>query len=112
MLRASSESHEESVDLSAVMQGDVDSGITFGTELVAFAEAIVGRDSVAIEMARNQLLAVASATQMIEAAGITSNFQRMVRIANSTGIGLGHAEQPTADLRASLGIDRFRHHDR
>ena len=112
MLRASSESHEEVVDLNALMQGDVDSGITFGAELVAFAEAIVSRDSSAIEKARNQLLATASVIQMIEAAGVASNFQRMVRIANATGIGLGRAEQPTADLRASLGIDRFRHHDR
>jgi hypothetical protein len=111
MLRVSSESRNESVDLNALMQGGVDSGIAAGAELIAFAEAIVRRDPIRIEHARTQLLAVASVAQMIEAAGVASNFQRMVRIANGTGIGLGHAEDPTADLRASLGIDQFRHHD-
>ena len=111
MLRASSESHSETVDLSAIMSGEVDSGIEHGAELVGFAETVVAREPAAIESARRQLLDAAGAPAMLDAAGVVSNFQRMVRIANATGIGLGHAQQSTADLRASLGIDRFRHDD-
>ncbi len=111
MLRASSESHSETVDLNAVMEGGVDSGIVNGRELVAFAEAIVAREANGVARAREQLLKVVNEAQMIDAAAIASNFQRMVRIANATGIGLGRAELATEELRESLGINAFRHHD-
>lgn len=111
MLRASSESHSETVDLTAIMSGDVDSGIEHGAELVGFAETVVAREPAAIESARQRLLEAAGVPAMLDAAGVVSNFQRMVRIANATGIGLGHAQQSTADLRASLGINKFRHNE-
>ena len=44
---------------------------------------------------------------MIDAAGVASHFQRMVRIADATGITLGDVEAVTADLRSELGIDAF-----
>jgi len=48
---------------------------------------------------------------VVDAAGVISNFQRMVRIADATGIGLGVFEVPSADMREALGINAFRHHD-
>ena len=39
--------------------------------------------------------------------GVASNFERMVRIADSTGIELGHLlEQASADVRTALGLER------
>ena len=44
---------------------------------------------------------------MVDAAGVASNFERMVRIADSTGIELGDLlEQATADVRTVLGLER------
>ena len=44
---------------------------------------------------------------MVDAAGVVSNFERMVRIADSTGIELGDLlEQATADVRTVLGLER------
>lgn len=44
---------------------------------------------------------------MIDAAGVASNFERMVRIADSTGIELGDLlEQASADVREALGLER------
>ena len=41
------------------------------------------------------------------AAGVASNFERMVRIADSTGIELGDLlEQASADVRTALGLER------
>jgi hypothetical protein len=111
MLRASSQQNDETVDVSAVMDGNVVSGIEHGRELVAFAEAVVARDTSAITLARDGLVGVAGVPVMVDAAGVISNFQRMVRIADATGIGLGSFEAPTAELRESLGIETFRHHD-
>ena len=111
MLRASSEQHDEDVTLEAVMQRDAQSGVDYGKELVAFVEAVVARDHDAIETARNQLAQVAGINATVDTAGVISNFQRMVRIADSTGIGLGNFETVTEDIRHSLGIESFRHHD-
>ena len=39
--------------------------------------------------------------------GVASNFERMVRIADSTGIELGDLlEQASADVRDALGLER------
>jgi len=45
---------------------------------------------------------------MIEAAAVASNFQRMVRIADATGIPLGEGlESRSREVRADLNLDRF-----
>ena len=41
MLRASVEANSETVDLNAIVDGSVSSGIEHGAELTAFAEALV-----------------------------------------------------------------------
>jgi hypothetical protein len=106
MLRASSQKNDDTVNLQAVMDGR-DSGIQYGAELLKFAEAVVARDVGEIVNARKALIDAAGAEVMIDAAGVISNFQRMVRIADSTGIGLGGFEAPTAELRSELGIEAF-----
>ena len=108
MLRASSETHEQSINLEAVMDGSNAGEIVYAVELAAFAEAIVGTDETRISDSREALVACAGDEVMIDAAGIASNFQRMVRIADSTGIALGDFEQPTSSIRESLGINEFR----
>ena len=111
MLRASSEQHDEDVTLDAVMQRDAQSGIEHGDEPVAFVEAVVARDHEAIDTARVKLAEVAGNDATVDTAGVISNFQRMVRIADSTGIGLGNFETVTEDIRHSLGIEAFRNND-
>jgi len=108
MLRASSETHEQLINLKSVMDGSNAGDIEHGVELAAFAEAIVAADQSQIASARNELVTCAGDEVMIDAAGIASNFQRMVRIADSTGIALGDFEQPTSSIRESLGINEFK----
>ena len=110
MLRASIETHGQQVDLNVLMHGGQAEEIEFNRELTAFSEAIVGEDAEDIAAARSQLVAVAGSEVMIDAAGVASNFQRMVRIADSTGIELGDdaAIEATAELRESLGINSFK----
>ncbi len=107
MLRASSETHDESINLEAVMAGGAAGEIEFATELLAFAEAIVSGEDHTIAIARDQLVKTAGQDVMVDAAGVASNFQRMVRIADSTGIVLGPMAEVTSDLRESLGINSF-----
>lgn len=111
MLRASSQKLGETADLVAVMDGSVGSGIPCGAELVAFVEAVISRDALRIANAREALVVAAGPQAMVDAAGVISNFERMVRIADATGIGLGNFDQATVEIRDSLGIEAFRHHD-
>ena len=113
MLRESSESHEQSVNLEAIMSGKDAGDISHAAELVGFAEAIVKSSKAsdgdaAVKTARDRLLLAAGAEVVVDAAGVVSNFQRMVRIADSTGIVLGPWEESSRELRGELGIDEFR----
>ena len=77
-----------------------------GAELVAFAEAIVtGAQTLA--QSRAAVVEALGPEAMVDEAGVASNFERMVRIADSTGIELGDLlEQASADVRDALGLER------
>ena len=110
MLRASIEYQGKEADLRAVTEGSKggESGVPHGDELVAFAEAAVGGDAAALRSSRDALRDVAGSAAVVDAAGVIGNFQRMVRIADSTGIPL---DAPTAalseDFREDIGLDDF-----
>lgn len=77
-----------------------------GATLVAFAEAIV-TGSEALAATRTAVVEAMGPATMVDAAGVASNFERMVRIADSTGIELGDLlEQASADVRDALGLER------
>jgi len=106
MLRGSSESSGETVNLDAIVAGRaVDSQVSGGRELIRFTDAILS-DPKDLEGARQALVSVLGEVQMVDAAGVVGNFQRMVRIADSTGIPVdGRMAQMSADLRTQLALD-------
>ena len=110
MLRASVEAGGDSVDLRAVM-GGVDSGanrVPNGDALIAFAEAVVSGHDDAIARARRELVERVGPEAFVDACGVVANFERMVRIADSTGIPLdAPVAAVTVDIREQLGIDEF-----
>lgn len=110
MLRASVEANEGEVDLRAISEGARDDsvGVAHAAELTAFAEAAVRGDPAAIAAARDTLRAKAGSDAVVDAAGVIGNFERMTRIADSTGIALDAAPQLAShDFRAALGLERF-----
>ncbi|MCP5067519.1 MAG: hypothetical protein GY946_13220 [bacterium] len=109
LLRAGGEMTGNAVDLSVVTGGDVsDSGVEYAAELVRFAEAIVGGDEAEIAPTREALRQVVGDAGTIDAAAVAGNFQRMVRIADGTGIPLDvPVKLVSADLREQLGIDAY-----
>jgi hypothetical protein len=111
LLRASSEKAEREVDLGVVTGGARDGaggGVPQGELLIAFAEATVETDDAALARARQSLLAALGPAALVDAAAVTSNFERMVRIADATGIPLdAPLAAITIDLRRDLGIDRY-----
>ncbi len=110
MLRVSAQSTETNVDLQAV-NGDAQAaaqGIEYGAELLRFAEAVPGNDQLALAAARQQLLDAAGPAVVVDAAAVAANFQRMVRIADSTGIPIDDTSAELGQgVRAELGLERF-----
>ncbi len=89
MLSLSAELSQTSVDIRLIDSGATEAdggGVSFAGELVRFAEALVSRDPGSLNEARASLLHVAGPEVLVEAAAVAANFQRMVRIADATGI--------------------------
>ena len=112
MLRASSQTHGETVSLEAIMDPDVDSGVPSGELLVRFAQAASTWDCGELEALRGDMVGGLGEGGLVDAAGVASNFERMVRIADATGIELdASTDADTADLRRGLDIDALRRAD-
>ena len=78
-----------------------------GPELLAFAAAIVEGDEETLARTRAAVSETLGPQAMVDAARVASNFERMVRIADSTGVELGELlEQASADVRAALRLER------
>jgi hypothetical protein len=87
------------------------SGVEHGTVLLAFAEAMVGEDEDALTHVRHAVIEVMSPAAMVDAAGVASNFERMVRIADATGIPLDARMQVLSqEVRDALHLERFTVH--
>ncbi len=112
MLRASSKVTGDAVDLQAITGGDAsNTGVEHGDLLIAFAEAAFAapdEHDTKLAAARDQLLAAAGREALVDSAAVVGNFQRMVRIADGTGIPLdSQMNALTAGLREDLGIDQY-----
>jgi len=84
------------------------SGIEYGTELLAFADAMVGEDDEALTHVRHAVIEALSPGAMVDAAGVASNFERMVRIADATGIPLDARMQTLSqEVQDTLYLERF-----
>ncbi|MFT7688134.1 MAG: hypothetical protein ACI9FB_003494 [Candidatus Azotimanducaceae bacterium] len=108
MLRESSKLEGADVDLQ-VLGGHTGSGdLPAEAELLAFAETALMFDVSATKTAREKLVEVIGYDAMIDSACIIANFQRMVRIADGTGIPLDTpVAMVTAGIREELGINAF-----
>ena len=107
MLRVSMKQTERDIDIH-VINGESDgvADVPFANELTGFAEAVASFDEDSLGIARAKLLDAAGPEVLVDAAGVAGNFQRMVRIADSTGIpldernvALSHGMLKDLDLR-------------
>ncbi len=110
MLRASIEYSGSDAELGGIAEGAKagDMGIPHGERLTAFADAAVAGDPAALATARDALREAAGSKAVVDTAGVIGNFQRMVRIADGTGIPLdGVVDTMSSDFREDLGLDSF-----
>lgn len=84
------------------------SGVEHGNLLIAFAEAMVGDDDTTLTHARHAAIEGLSPEALVDAAGVASNFERMVRIADATGIQLDERMAILSqEVREVLHLERF-----
>lgn len=96
------------IELEAVIDGGSDGNVEHGDLLTGFAEAIVGRDQAQIASARGALITAMGEAATVDAAGVASNFQRNVRIADGTGIPLDEGlEGFSGQTREQLDLNRW-----
>ena len=110
MLRESIELTGGSIDFDGLTDPSCNEirGVPNSRELLQLADACLGDDSAALVAARQALVDKMGSAAMIDTAGVISNFQRMVRIADATGIPSdGPMQVMSEDLREQLGINRY-----
>ncbi|ETX05485.1 MAG: hypothetical protein ETSY2_22680 [Candidatus Entotheonella gemina] len=98
------------VDLSAVTANDIQaaSGVAHSDVLLAFADAIVAADDRVLQHTRHGVLEAMGPEAMVDSAGVASNFERMVRIADATGIPLDdRMAKASKEVRETLELERF-----
>ena len=94
--------------MRAVTGEGTGTGVPSGDALAAFADATVANDAERIGAARERVLDALGPEATVDAAAVIGNFQRMVRIADSTGIPVdGMMAEATAEVREQLGLNRL-----
>ena len=89
LLRESGSASGAEVNARALADPAIESGVPHGRALLEYASAVVGRDDTRLSHAREALRAEMGDAGVADAAAVASNFERMVRIADSIGIELG-----------------------
>lgn len=110
MLRESISLDDQAPDLTALTDPDCRAipGIAHSDLLIALADAFMGGDAAALAAAREALATALGEAAMVDAIAVAANFQRMVRIADGTGIPSDSAMLVMAgDLPRDLGLDRY-----
>lgn len=108
LLRESGHIKGTPVNMNALTNPEVDSGVPDGDVLIAFTNAVAGTDPAALDAARSALEDRMGPNATVEAALIAANFSMLDRIANAIGIPMeGPFVEGTADFREDIGINAF-----
>jgi hypothetical protein len=91
-----------------LVQENLDIGVLGGSELISFAEALIGADKLALDKARAELKTILGQDSVTAASAVAANFSKNDRIAN--GLGIPHNQmmlKATKDVRQQLDLDKY-----
>jgi len=89
MLRASCESLKIDIDMRVVVDASSTCAVTHYRELIAFTDALLSQDRLALEQTREQLRKVVGDAGVARAAAVAGNFQLMNRALDTVGATFG-----------------------
>lgn len=108
-LRECGQLNNRDYNIEAVVRPELDIGVEGGDELLAFADAILGKDVNALNETRNALSRRLGPAAVSAASIIAADFSKNDRIANGLGIPLeSDSLAPSAEFREQLGINDYR----
>jgi len=110
MLRESINVKENAVDLEGLTDASCKEvpGIPHSKILLEFSDVFMTRDAQALAEVRDRLAQEMGLEAVVAAVGVASNFQRMDRIADATGLRSDDQIQAMQqDLVDQLGLDRY-----
>lgn len=91
------------VNIAAINENSVDSGVSFGAELLAFTDAVISRDKSEIAATSEAVAKHLGPEGVVDAAGIMTMFNVVDRVADATGIPID--EGPISDMRYGIGSE-------
>ena len=107
LLRGSGQHFGIDYDLQSIY-GAQEDRIRHAPELLAYADAFYTRNSNSLDVARRLLAEAIGNAALVDAAGIVSIFEAVVRVADSTGTPLeDYKVEVSEELRQDLGINDF-----
>jgi hypothetical protein len=111
MLRESSISFGCDLDIRAIADDTIDSGVPGGAVLLPFVDSVMTGAASDQQSAREAIIETLGPESLVDAAGVFANFQMMNRVAEGTGIPVpGAAIEREAQMVEVLGLNNFYKH--
>jgi hypothetical protein len=110
MLRESIKADGQAIDLEGLADPACKevSGLKNSGILIQYADVFMARDAAQLADVSQALEKQMGAKALVDAAGVASNFQRMVRIADATGIPADPGTfDEKVDLIEQLGLEQY-----
>ena len=110
MLRESINAEGQSIDLEGLADPNCKeiAGLKHSRTLIEYADVFMSRDAEKLALIGAKLEKEMGANKLVDASGVASNFQRMVRIADGSGIPVDPGSYDSkADLIEQLGLGEY-----
>lgn len=110
MLRESIQADGQTIDLEGLADTNCKeiAGLENSALLIEYADAFMSRDAEQLVLVRDKMEKAMGANKLVDASGVASNFQRMVRIADGTGIPIDPGRYDVkVDLIEQLGLGEY-----
>ena len=103
MLSSSAIAYDYDLDIAAIRDPSIPTGIPGGTELLHFVDALIARTSNDLTRAQSAILDTLDQESLVDAAAVFGNFEMMNRVAEGSGIAIA----PQAIERMKDTIDEL-----
>jgi hypothetical protein len=105
MLSSSAIAHNYDLDIAAIADPSLETGIPGGTQLLQFVDALFAGDSDDLERAQASIISALGAESLVDAAAVFGNFEMMNRVAEGSGIPVSsQAVERMRDTIDELGM--------
>jgi hypothetical protein len=108
MLSSSAIAYEYDLNIAAIRDPSLPTGVPGGTELLRFVDAIITRSPDDLVIAQEAIIDVLNPESLVDAASVFGNFEMMNRVAEGSGIPVPpQAVERMKDTIDELGMVTF-----